>query len=520
MKLRSYLGGHWVQGAGDGTALIDPVSGAILATATTDAVDMAGAVAFARDVGGPNLRAHTYRERARMLSAIADLLKSNYGSYKETARRNSGNTSADADMDIGGAIFTLKYFARLGDKLGDVRHLADGEVETLSRDGDFQAIHIRAPRQGVAVHINAFNFPSWGMWEKAAVSLLSGAPTITKPATATALLAHDMVRDVVKAGVVPHGALSIVTGNVGNLLDHLTEQDVIAFTGSSGTARHLRTHRAVIDSGARLTVEADSINASMLGPDAGADSPEFELFVKEVVREMTFKAGQKCTAIRRAFVPAYVLFAVRDALAEKISAVAVGDPRNETVRMGPLVNKRQQNDVLSAIEELASEAEHVTGELAGFAPVDADPDIACFVPPTLLMCKTPGEARKAHDIEAFGPVCVLIPYASTQSAWDMIARGKGCLAASLFTGDMRFASDSVVALAPWNGRMMVVGEQIGRSHTGHGNVMPMCVHGGPGRAGGGEELGGLRGLDFYHQRTAIQGNAALISELANIPRSA
>ena len=516
MKLNSYLGGQWRQGAGEGAPLVDPVTGETLARASSDGVDMAAAVDFARDVGGPNLRAMTYRQRAGLLGAVADTLKANYGAYKETALRNSGNTGGDADMDIGGAIFTLKYYARLGDKLGDVRHLADGGPESLSRDGDFQAIHIRAPRHGVAVHINAFNFPAWGMWEKAAVSLLSGVPTITKPATATALLAHDMVRHVIAAGILPEGALSIVVGGVGNLLDCLSEQDAVAFTGSSATAAHLRAHPGIIASGARLTVEADSVNASALGPDAGPDSAEFSLFIKEVAREMTVKAGQKCTAIRRAFVPNNVFFAARDALAGRLAGVTVGDPRNETVRMGPVVNKAQQHDVLAAIHELSGEADYVTGQLAGFAPVDGDADLGCFVPPTLLACKMPEEAGKVHDIEAFGPVSVLMPYATNEALWHMIARGRGCLVASLFTGDDGFARDSIAALTPWNGRILVVGEDIGKSHTGHGNVMPMCIHGGPGRAGGGEELGGPRGLGFYHQRTAIQGSSALVAALAEV----
>lgn len=515
MKLKSFLGGRWVEGGGDGAALINPTTGDELARASTEGLDMAGAVAFARDTGGANLRALSYSDRAQMLGAIADQLKANYGAYKATATANSGNTGADGDIDVGGAIFTLKYYARLGSKLGGNGYLVDGAAEPLSRDGDFQALHIQTPRTGVAIHINAFNFPAWGMWEKAAVSLLSGVPTITKPATSTALLAHDMVRDVIDAGILPDGALSLVAGGVGDLLAHVSEQDVIAFTGSSGTANQLRLSPKIAVSGAHLTVEADSINASMLAPDAGPDSPEFALFVKEVVREMTVKAGQKCTAIRRAFVPAEHFDAVAEAMAARISRTTVGNPLNEQVRMGPVVNKSQQHAVLSAIEELAGEAQYVTGGNSGFEPLDADPEIGCFVPVTLLACREPDGARKVHDIEAFGPACVLMPYGSPEAAFTMIARGRGCLAASLFTGDADFAAKAIAALAPWNGRILVVGEDIGKSQTGHGNVMPMCVHGGPGRAGGGEELGGRRGLDFYHQRTAIQGSAALIAALAD-----
>jgi len=514
MKLKSYLGGQWCDGAGDGAALTDPTTGEVLARASTAGLDLGAGLAYARDVGGPALRALGYGERAGLLGAIADVLKANYAAYVETAKANSGNTRADADMDISGAIFTLKYYARLGAGLGAAPYLVDGAPEPLSRDGDFQAVHVQVPRQGAAIHINAFNFPAWGLWEKAAVSLLAGVPVVAKPATATALLAHDMVRDVIAAGVLPEGALSLICGAVGDLLDHVDAQDAIAFTGSAATAASLRAHSRILETGARLNVEADSINASLLGPDAGPDSPEFALFVREVVREMTVKAGQKCTAIRRALVPAGVYEAACEALAARVGRIVVGDPRNEDVRMGPVVNKAQQSDVLATIDALLTETRRLTGDPDGFAPVGADKDTGCFVPPTLLACDAPEEAAKVHEIEAFGPVCVVMPYKDEDAAWSLVAAARGCLVASVFTADDDFAVRTAQALAPWNGRLLFVGDSIGKSHTGHGNVMPSCLHGGPGRAGGGEELGGMRGLAFYHQRTAVQGAQALISRLS------
>ena len=454
-NLTSFLAGSWIKGDGDGTPLVDPVLGTTLATASTAGIDMGAGVEFARRKGGPNLRAMTYTQRAGMIRAIADRLMEYYDAYKDLALQNSGNTSADADIDVGGAIATLKYYARLGQNLGEVQVLRESDTDVLSKDGTFNAIHVKTPRQGVAIHINAFNFPAWGLWEKAAVALLSGMPVIAKPATATCLLSQAMMRHVLEAEIVPEGALSLVCGGVGDLLDHVSEQDVIAFTGSSATAKTLRSHPVLVSSGARLTVEADSINACVLGPDAGPDSPEFALFVKEVAREMSTKAGQKCTAIRRAFVPTAHIEAARDALVARLSGIAVGNPRNESVRMGPVVNKAQQADVLAAITTLAEDAEIVAG---GDGPelVDAVDKIGSFVAPTLLLCANPKQAKSVHDIEAFGPVSTLMPYDDKESCWDMVAAGRGCLVTSVFTADSGFAAETIEASAAWNGRLLFV----------------------------------------------------------------
>jgi 3,4-dehydroadipyl-CoA semialdehyde dehydrogenase len=344
------------------------------------------------------------------------------------------------------------------------------------------------------------------------VALLAGVPVLAKPATATALLSYQMVKDVIDAGVLPAGALSLICGSARDLLDHVTGQDAIAFTGSADTAAMLRSNRHVIASGARFNVEADSLNSSLLGPDASDGSPEFDLFVREVAREMTQKAGQKCTAIRRAFVPKALADKVAGALEARLAKTVVGNPRSDNVNMGPVVNRAQQKAVLDAIAKLRAEAKTVLGGEA--KPVDADPSIGCFVAPTLLRCDDPASAKAVHSVEAFGPACTLMPYDSPDQAIALAARGGGSLAASVFTGDDKFAADAALGLAASHGRVLVVDEKVGKSSTGHGIVMPMCIHGGPGRAGGGEELGGIRGLRFYHQRLAVQGRLDRLQAMA------
>lgn len=514
MKLASYVGGDWAEGAGEGVALTDPVLGDELARASSEGIDIGAAMDHGRKTGGPALRRLSFAERAGLLKGIAETLSANRDKYFDTALANSGNTKIDAAIDIDGGIGTIKFFARLGEALGDKHNLRDGGFERLARDEAFQAMHVSVPIAGVAVHINAFNFPSWGLWEKAAVALLAGVPVLAKPATATALLSYQMVQDVIAAGVLPAGALSLICGSARGLADHVTGADAIAFTGSAETAHALRAHANVIASAVRFNVEADSLNASILGPDASAGSAEFDLFVREVAREMTQKAGQKCTAIRRALVPRGAIDDVTGALEARLARTVTGNPRDETVTMGPIVNKTQQVAVLDAIGRLKQEAKAITGD-GDFKPVGADPEISSFVPPTLLRCDDPKAGRAVHEVEAFGPVSTLLPYDDAEEAFDLAGRGGGSLAASVFTGDRAFAADAALGLGADHGRVLVVDESIGKSQTGHGIVMPMCVHGGPGRAGGGEELGGLRGLRFYHQRLAVQGRGDWLQALAD-----
>ena len=383
----------------------------------------------------------------------------------------------------------------------------------LAKTDAFQGQHFLMPLTGVAVFINAFNFPAWGLWEKAAPALLAGVPVLVKPATPTAWLAQRMVEDVVRAGILPAGALSIVCGSARDLLDHVEECDVVSFTGSADTAARLRTHPNVLARSVRLNVEADSINCAILGPDAQPGSAEFDLAVKEIVREMTVKAGQKCTAIRRILVPTEAARALADAVAGKLAGYKVGNPRSEGVRVGPLVNKVQQQAALEGLAQLREECEVVFGGDAGFAPVDATAD-AAFLQPTLLFCDKGVAARRVHDVEVFGPVATVLPYAGVADAIAIARRGRGSLVASVYSADSGFLGDLVPAIADLHGRVMVVDAAVGGQHTGHGNVMPNCLHGGPGRAGGGEELGGLRALALYHRRCVVQGGPALLDALS------
>lgn len=513
VMIESFVAGRWIAGRGPGQPLIDPTTGVELARASTDGIDFAAALAHARDVGGPALRRLSYGERAQLLRAVADCLAARRADYVGIARANSGNTDADAAIDIDGAIGTLGFFARAGRTLGDARLIADGGLVRMGKDEAFQALHVMVPVRGVAIHINAFNFPAWGLWEKAAVSLLAGVPVVAKPATATCWLAQRMVRDVIEAGILPDGVLSILCGGAGNLLDHVAEGDVVAFTGSAGTAARVRGRRRVVERFIRVNVEADSLNACILGPDVRPDAPEFDLFVREVAREMTVKAGQKCTAIRRVLAPAPVAGAVAEAVAARLARTTVGDPRNPEVRMGPLAGRDQLAAARQGLAALAPET-GVVFDGAGSTLVDADPDRGAFLFPTLLRADDPGSAHAIHEVEVFGPVATVMAYRDAQDAFALARRGRGSLVASVFTADPAFMADAAVELADMHGRILMIDAGVGKASTGHGIVMPMCLHGGPGRAGGGEELGGLRGLAFYHQRTALQGPAARLEAVA------
>lgn len=514
--LSNFVEGRWIPGGAEARELVNPVNGEVVALAGTSGVDYGKALEFARKNGGPALRRLTFFERAAELRKVADVLAEHRERWYEIARINSGNTKADATIDIEGAIGTLKYFARLGTSLGESQILGDGGPEPLSRDPDFQAIHIGVPLRGVAVHINAYNFPAWGLWEKAAVSLLSGVPILAKPATRTAWLAQEMIEKVVEAARLPEGALSIVCGPAGDLLRHLQPEDVVCFTGSAATSRKVRNHPTVSRESVRVNVEADSLNAAVLGPDAKANDPPFDLFVREVVREITVKAGQKCTAIRRILVPASLSDTVLQAVESGLRGVDVGDPVNSSVGMGPLVDMTQRSDVEDGIRKLSGAAEIVFQT----DPSDVDGDIekGAFIGPTLF--RTRSESPVVNELEVFGPVATLVPYESNGDAFEIAERGGGSLAVSVFSADLDFLEEAAIALGPSHGRVLLVDPSIGDSHTGHGIVMPSCTHGGPGRAGGGEELGGLRGLWFYNRRVAMQGSVPVIERISGGGESA
>jgi 3,4-dehydroadipyl-CoA semialdehyde dehydrogenase len=512
-SLESYLSGRWVRGEGVETKLVDPVTGEELATASAKGVDLKGALDYARTHGQGGLRSLGYAERAKLVGAVADVLVANRARYEAIAIANSGNTKTDAAIDIDGGIGTLKYYARLGQSLGEARMLLDEKPVRLAKAENYQAIHLMVPRRGVAIHINAFNFPSWGLWEKAAVSLLAGVPVLAKPASSTALLAHAMVKDVIAAKVLPDGALSLLCGGAGDLLSVLTSDDVIAFTGSADTAARVRGHANVVARSVPANIEADSINAALLAPDTAAGSAAFDAFVREVLREMTVKAGQKCTAIRRIFVPADKADAVADALAAKLKSTKVGDPRQDDTRMGPVVTRGQQAAAFDGIRRLAGEATVVCGGAEAPELDGIDKSKSAFVAPTLLKAKDPASARAVHEVEVFGPAATIVAYRDEQDACALIARGGGSLVASIYGEDKDLLARIVGEIGPGHGRILAVDPAIAAAHTGHGIVMPQCNHGGPGRAGAGEELGGLHGLRFYHQRLAVQGSSDLLAGL-------
>jgi 3,4-dehydroadipyl-CoA semialdehyde dehydrogenase len=511
--LQSYLGGKWQAGAEGGAALVNPTTGDTLAWASSKGLDLKSALEYSRNVGGVELRQLTYEQRAGLLGKIADVLAARRDEWFEIARKNSGNTKADAAIDVDGSIGTLKYFAKIGSKLGDARRLRAGAPIRLARDANFQGLHVGVPLTGVAVHINAFNFPAWGLWEKAAVSLLAGVPVFAKPATSTAWLAQEMVSAVIEAGILPPGALSILCGSPNDLLDHLQLGDVVAFTGSADTGEGIRQHKRIRQHNVRANIEADSLNAALLGPDATPDSPLVGYFAREVMREMTLKAGQKCTAIRRVMVPAEQATAVTEAIVSLLKTIVVGDPANPLVNMGPVINMTQRTTVEEGIRELNQQAKFAYWP-EGFAPLGADLEKGAFVPPTLLQARSGADADIVNELEVFGPVATVIPYRDKEDAFALARRGGGSLTASVFSNDAAFLAEAGVALGTTHGRLLLVDPPIGDSHTGHGIVLPSLTHGGPGRAGGGEELGGLNGLWFYHQRVAMQGSAATLSALA------
>ena len=520
MKLLNYVCGEWKEGAGIGEALIDPVTGDELARISSQGVDLKAGLEFARSRGGIGLREFSYRERADMVAKIADVLTANRDEYFRISLLNSGATQADASFDVDGAIYTMKYYAKAGRSLAEGKILAEGAGIPLSKTGAFSAQHFLTPLKGAAIFINAFNFPAWGLCEKAAPALLSGVPIVVKPASPTAWLTQRMVEDIIKANILPPGAISIVCGSARDLLDHVTEGDVVSFTGSAETAARIRSHASMLRHSVRVNIEADSINSAILGPGAAPGSDLFDLLVKEVVREMTLKAGQKCTAIRRILVARQNMKGLGEAISSRLNSLKVGNPRNPEVKVGPVVNKAQQTSCLEGLKQLKKECSVVFGGDENFQPIDADPQKSAFVQPTLLACENGATAKFVHDVEVFGPAATLIAYDSPEDLIALARHGRGSLVASIFSSDLGFAEKVVLGIGDLHGRVMVIDSNVGSQHTGHGNVMPNCLHGGPGRAGGGEELAGLRALLLYHRRFVVQGPPNCIADLARLSSDA
>jgi oxepin-CoA hydrolase/3-oxo-5,6-dehydrosuberyl-CoA semialdehyde dehydrogenase len=510
-NLESYIAGEWIAGQGRPQNLVNPTTEEPIAQTSTEGLNFQRAVEFARTEGGSALRAMSYAERGDLLRAMSRAIHAHRDELIEVAIKNGGNTRGDAKFDIDGASGTLAYYAELSKELGNNRFLVDGDGIQLGRSPRFFGQHIFTPRAGVAVHINAFNFPAWGLGEKAACALLAGMPVITKPATSTALLAYRMAKIV--APLLPRGAFSFVAGAPGDLLSHLGGADVIAFTGSSDTGATIRLMPNVAKGSVRVNIEADSLNAAVLGPDATPGSETYSMFLRDVVRDITQKAGQKCTAIRRILAPANVLDQVRDDLVDRLRDAKVGDPALDTVAVGPLATATQLRDVRAGIEKLAAEATIALGE-GPFERLGVEGEKGFFVPPTLLVCSDPDKARAVHEHEVFGPAATLLPYPeAAPSAAAIVNRGGGGLVCSVYSDDRGFTTDVLLGIAPFHGRVMLGSEKIADQAPGPGTVLPHLVHGGPGRAGGGEELGGPRGLLFYSQRTAIQGSRPILEAI-------
>ncbi len=509
-RLKSYICGTWKAGSRDGAELHNAATGDLVATIDASGIDMADVLEYGRAAGRP-LQAMTFHERALMLKALGQHLMGMKDEFHALSLA-TGATPKDGWVDIEGGIGTLLgYASKARREMPNARVLTEGAVEPLSKDKSFSAQHILTPLRGVAVHINAYNFPCWGMLEKLAPTLIAGMPAIIKPASQTAYLTELMVRRIIEADILPPGALQLICGSVGDMLDHVTGQDVVTFTGSASTGKKLRAHPAIIGNATRFTMEADSLNACILGPDAAPGTPEFDLFIREVAAEMTVKAGQKCTAIRRAFVPRAQVGAVRDALAARLGQMPVGLPDDPQVRVGALASKAQRDEVRARIRDLAADGEVVIGDPDAVTLASGDPDRGAFMNPVVLYCDRPDAARAVHDVEAFGPVSTLMPYDDLEQAVALTQRGKGSLVASVFTDDAGVAEAAVLGMAPFHGRVMIGNRASAKSSTGHGSPLYMLVHGGPGRAGGGEEMGGLRGVKHFMQRTAVQGAPRLLS---------
>jgi oxepin-CoA hydrolase/3-oxo-5,6-dehydrosuberyl-CoA semialdehyde dehydrogenase len=515
MIIPNYISGQWTDHSDDGLPQYNAVTGELIGTANAKPVDYAAMMDYARQTGGPALAKMTFHERGRMLKALALHLHGIRKKYYPLSYQ-TGATKADSWVDIDGGIGTLFAYASLRKRFPNESYYIDGETVGLSKGGTFVGHHIMVPKPGVAVHINAFNFPIWGMLEKVSVNLLAGVPAIVKASELTSFLTQAMVQDIIESGILPAGSIQLVCGTGEGILEHLTYQDVVTFTGSASTGKKLRAHPRVLSEGVPFNLEADSLNAAILGPDAQPGTAEFDLFVKEVRREMTTKAGQKCTAIRRAIVPENLVEEVQLALSAQLQKTVIGDPQDERVRMGSLVSRSQLEEVRRRVEELQKASRLVYGDPDEIAEViGADSKQGAFISPLLFVNEDPFNKQETHTVEAFGPVSTILPYKNLEEAIELANMGKGSLVSTIVTNDPQTARSYVLGSAPYHGRVHVLNEACAKESTGHGSPMPMLVHGGPGRAGGGEEMGGMRGVFHYLQRTAIQGHPSMITAVTN-----
>jgi oxepin-CoA hydrolase/3-oxo-5,6-dehydrosuberyl-CoA semialdehyde dehydrogenase len=512
MQLKNYALGQWTAGAEQGQSLYNAITGEEIATASSRGLDFAEMMNYARKTGGPALRKMTFQERGRMLKALALHLQEKKEQFYKLSWA-TGATRNDSWVDIEGGIGNLFSYASLRRQFPDETFCYDGDVAKLSKGGTFIGHHICVPKEGVAIHINAFNFPVWGMLEKIAVNLLAGVPAIVKPATVTSFLTEAVVKEIEASGILPEGALQLICGSANGILDHVISQDVVTFTGSASTGKKLKSHPRLIEEAVPFNMEADSLNCCVLGPDALPGTAEFEIFIKEVQREMTTKAGQKCTAVRRIIVPTALVEDVQIALGKRLASTVIGDPNVEGVRMGSLAGAAQLKEVTEKVLELAKTQEIVFGDLANFEVKGADKNKGAFMSPILFLNNSPFKNQDCHNIEAFGPVSTIMPYQNIDEAIELAKMGKGSLVCSIVTANDKIARDFVIGAACMHGRILVLNADCAKESTGHGSPMPMLTHGGPGRAGGGEEMGGKRGVFHYLQRTAIQGSPTTISKI-------
>jgi oxepin-CoA hydrolase/3-oxo-5,6-dehydrosuberyl-CoA semialdehyde dehydrogenase len=514
-NIPNYIMGEWVNHQGDGIAQYNTITGELISTVGSEGLDYVAMADYARKVGNKNLRKMTFHERGQMLKALAMFLYNQRKKYYPISTQ-SGATKTDSWIDIDGGIGTLFAYASLRKKFPNQPFYVDGETAPLSKEGTFIGHHIMVPKAGVAIHINAFNFPIWGMLEKLAVNLLAGMPAIVKPSELTSYLTQAMVVDIIESGLLPAGALQLVCGSGIGILDPVHSQDVVTFTGSASTGRMLKSLPQIINNAVPFNMEADSLNCSILGEDAVPGTEEFDLFIKEVRKEMTVKSGQKCTAIRRIIVPENLVEAVRDALSAQLAKITLGDPELENVRMGPLASVGQMNEVRSKVLELATEAEIIYGSLDNFEVIGGNREKGAFVAPILMLNSNPFTNQKVHNVEAFGPVSTIMPYKTLDEAIELAQMGKGSLVSSIITFDDQLAKEYIMGAAAYHGRILVLNRESAKESTGHGSPMPLLSHGGPGRAGGGEEMGGTRGVMHYLQRTAIQGSPTTLTAITEV----
>jgi len=513
--LENYIAGKWNPGEGKETTIVHSIHGQPIYHSRSGGVDFAAILDYGRKTGGPPLRKMTFHERGRMLKALAFYLLERKDKYYPISYQ-TGATKADSWVDIEGGIGNLFSNASLRRRFPDLPYHVEGEAVPGSKNGRFIGHHIMVPKQGIAIHINAFNFPVWGMLEKIAVNLMAGVPALVKPATSTSYVTEAMFRDIIASGILPEGAVQLLVGSAQGILDHVQSQDSVTFTGSASTGQMLKAHPRIISEAVSFNLEADSLNCSVLGEDAVPGTEEFDLFVKEVRKEMTLKCGQRCTGIRRALVPAKLLGEVEKALGKALSQTVIGDPNVEGVRMGALVSKAQVEEVRNQIDKLLKESSMVYGDPKKVELVGADTEKGAFLSPMLLVNEKPLSSKAVHEVEAFGPVCTLMPYSSLDEAIEISKLGKGSLCSSIATYDNNIARQFVIGAASHHGRILVYNRDCAKENTGHGSPLPMLIHGGPGRAGGGEEMGGMRGVLHYLQRCAVQGTPDALTAITTI----